>query len=258
MNDILTVLLFAGGLFLGMLLFLELGRRLGARRVAKDLEGARPGIDAAEGAVFALLSLLVAFTISGAASRFEARRQLVAQEVNAISTAYLRLDLLAPDARSALQGLVRKYVDSRIETYRKTSDREAEQAERARSVTLQNEIWTQSVAAIRTQDQPHVAILLLPALNAMIDITTTREVAAHTHPPMIVFVLLSGLAFGCSLMAGYGMAGGKGRSWTHIIGFAAVMTITLYVIIEIEYPRLGLIRVDAVDQVLVDLRKSMQ
>ena len=54
MNDIFTTLLFAGGLFLGMLLSLELGRRLGARRVAKDLDGARPGIDAAEGAVFAL------------------------------------------------------------------------------------------------------------------------------------------------------------------------------------------------------------
>ena len=258
MNDIFTTLLFAGGLFLGMLLFLEFGRRLGARRVAKDLEGARPGIDAAEGAVFALLSLLVAFTISGAASRFEARRHLVAQEVNAISTAYLRLDLLAPDTRSALQGHFRQYVDSRIETYRKTSDREAEQAERARSVKLQNEIWTQAGAAASAQDQPHVAILLMPALNAMIDITTTREVAAHTHPPLIVFVLLSGLALGCALMAGYGMAGGKGRSWTHIIGFAVVMTITLYVIIEIEYPRFGLIRVDTVDQVLVDLRKSMQ
>ena len=258
MNDIFTTLLFAGGLFLGMLLFLELGRRLGARRVAKDLEGARPGIDAAEGAVFALLSLLVAFTISGAASRFEARRHLVAQEVNAISTAYLRLDLLAPDARSTLQGLVRQYVDSRIETYRKLSDTEAEQAERARSVKLQNEIWTQAAAAIRAQGQPHVAILLMPALNAMIDITTTREVAAHTHPPMIVFVLLSGLALGCALMAGYGMAGSAGRSWTHILGFTVVMTITLYVIIEIEYPRWGLIRVDAVDQVLVDLRKSMQ
>lgn len=258
MNDVFTALLFAGGLFLGMMLFLEGGRRLGARRVAKDLEGARPGIDATEGAVFALLSLLVAFTISGAASRFEARRQLVAQEVNAIGTAYLRLDLLAPDARSALQGLIRQYVDSRIETYRKTSDREAEQAERARSVKLQSEIWTQAAAAIRAQGQPHVAILLMPALNAMIDITTTREVAAHTHPPMIVFALLSGLALGCALMAGYGMAGGKGRSWTHIIGFAAVMAVTVYIIIEIEYPRLGLIRVDAVDQVLVELRQSMR
>ena len=257
MTDIFTTLLFAGGLFLGMLLSLEIGRRLGARRLAKDLEGARPGIDAAEGAVFALLSLLVAFTISGASSRFDARRQLVAQEVNAIGTAYLRLDLLAPDDRSALQGLVRDYLDSRIETYRKMSDTEAEQAERTRSVKLQGEIWTQAGAAVRAQGQPHVAILLMPALNDMIDITTTRAVAARTHPPMIVFVLLSGLALGCSLMAGYGMAGGKGRSWTHIIGFAAVMAVTLYVIIEIEYPRLGLIRVDAVDQVLVDLRKSM-
>jgi hypothetical protein len=258
MNDIFAALLFAGGLFLGILLFLEVGRRIGAQRIAKGHAGTRPGIDAAEGAVFALLSLLVAFTISGASSRFEVRRQLVAQEVNAISTAYLRLDLLAPDARSALQGLFRNYVDSRIETYRKRPDTEAGQAEWARSVTLQSEIWTKVVAATRAQDQPHVAILLLPAMNAMIDITTTRAVAAKTHPPMIVFVLLSGLALGCSLLAGFGMASGKSRSWTHIIGFAAIMTITVYVIIEIEYPRLGLIRVDAVDQVLVELRQSMQ
>ena len=54
------------------------------------------------------------------------------------------------------------------------------------------------------------------------------------------------------------MAGGKQRSWVHIIAFAAVTVITAFVILDIEYPRTGLIRLDAYDQVLVDLRAGMK
>ena len=61
-----------------------------------------------------------------------------------------------------------------------------------------------------------------------------------------------------SLLAGYGMARGKTRSWMHIIGFAAIVAITMYVILDLEYPRLGLIRVDAFDQTMADLRQSMK
>ena len=101
-------------------------------------------------------------------------------------------------------------------------------------------------------------MLLLPALNQMIDITTTRTMAGQMHPPMVIFVMLFGLALAGALLAGYGMAGGKSRDWLHMLGFAAVMAITVYVILDIEYPRLGLIRVDAFDQVLVEVRASMK
>jgi hypothetical protein len=82
--------LLALGLLLGMLALLELGRRIGTRRLAQDAEGARAGIGAVEGAIFGLLGLLIAFTFSGAASRFDSRRQLVVEETNArpkVSTA---------------------------------------------------------------------------------------------------------------------------------------------------------------------------
>jgi hypothetical protein len=36
------------------------------------------------------------------------------------------------------------------------------------------------------------------------------------------------------------------------------MAVSVYVILDIEYPRLGLIRVDAFDQALVDLRNNMK
>jgi hypothetical protein len=90
----LIVSLITLGFFLGMLVLLETGRRLGVRRLAKDPEGAPAGTGAVDAAVFALLGLLVAFTFSGAASRFEERRNLIVEETNDIGTAYLRLDLV--------------------------------------------------------------------------------------------------------------------------------------------------------------------
>lgn len=259
MHNTSILLLTSFTLFLGMLLLLETGRRLGLRRLANDPEGARAGTGTVEGAVFALLGLLVAFTFSGAASRFDERRNLIVEETNDIGTAYLRLDLLPAGAQPALRDLFRRYVDSRLEAYRKLPDLEAAKAQLARSIELQGEIWRQAVAASQTEGAPPSAtMLLLPALNQMIDITTTRTLAARMHPPLVIFALLFALALAAALLAGYGMAGGKSRSWVHMIGFAAVLAVAVNVIIDIEYPRFGLIRVAASDQALAQLRDSMK
>jgi hypothetical protein len=253
-----TVFLFTSGLFLGMLLFLEIGRRLGIRRLNDDSSTAAEGIGAADGAVFAVLGLLIAFTFSGATARFDSRRQLIVEETNDIGTAYLRLDLLPADAQPALRESFRRYLDSRIEVYRKFPDITAVRESLVKANELQSQIWRQAVAAIRTEGVPPAAtMLLLPALNAMIDITTTRTMAMQLHPPAVVFVMLFGLALAASFLAGYGMTGSKIRSRFHMLGFALVMAVAVFVILDIEYPRLGLVRVDVFDQALVDLRESM-
>ena len=123
-------LLFGIALFLGMLILLEIGWRIGIRRWAKDPEGARAGVGTVEGAVFALLGLLIAFTFSAAASRFDARRQLIIEETNDIGTAYLRLDLLPAEAQPGLREKFREYVDARLEVYRKLPDIAAAKEER--------------------------------------------------------------------------------------------------------------------------------
>ena len=150
----LSALSITFGLFVGMLTLLEIGRRVGNRRLQNDAEGARAGTGTVEGAVFALLGLLIAFTFSGAASRFDERRNLIVEETNDIGTAYLRLDLLPTSAQPALRDLFRRYVDSRLETYRKMPDLEAVKAELARSIVLQGEIWTQAVTAGRLENAP--------------------------------------------------------------------------------------------------------
>src|SRR4249919_3373788 len=106
----------AGGLFFGMLICSEIGRRIGISRSTREPDGLPKGAGAAEAAVFALLGLLIAFTFSGAASRFEDRRHLITAEANAIGTAYLRLDLLPADAQPEIRELFRRYIDVRSTT----------------------------------------------------------------------------------------------------------------------------------------------
>ncbi|MBI5507047.1 MAG: DUF4239 domain-containing protein [Deltaproteobacteria bacterium] len=250
-----TVAVAVFALFAGMLALQELGRRVGIRRFKADPEGAREGIGTIDGAVFALLGLLVAFTFSGAASRFDARRALVGQEANAIGTAWLRLDLLPPEAQPELRRLFRDYTDARVSAYGQSDVGDAWR-EYARSEAIQGDIWKQARRA--AEGSPPATMLLLPALNEMIDITTTRRVAAQMHPPVVIFALLFGLGYACALLAGYGMGAGRTRNWTHMLAFAGITALTVYVILDIEYPRRGFIRVDAVDQLLVDLRAGMK
>lgn len=251
-------LVIALGLFFGMFASLELGRRLGLRFAARRKEEGKSQVAATmEAAVFGLMGLLIAFSFSGATSRFDQRRHLIVEETNAIGTAWLRLDVLPAAAQPELRDMFRAYTDLRVETYAALPDVDAAWRAHARAMAVQSEIWKAAVAACQTPEGQRVAILMLPSLNAMIDITTTRLMAVKTHPPMILYVLLCGLAFGSMVLTGYDHALVRTKSWVHILGFAALMAVTVYIIIDLEFPRLGMIRVDDFDQALRDLRASM-
>lgn len=240
-------------LFVGMLLVAEVGHRLGRRRAGA---AASEGAGLVDTAIFALLGLLVAFTFSGASDRFEKRRDLIVTEANAIGTAYLRLDLLPPSARSELQALMRRYVDSRIAVYRALPDVTKAYAELDASGRIQQEIWEKSVAASDVASASRM--LLLPALNDTFDITTTRTMAALTHTPPVIYYLLFGLALASSLLAGRAFAASERSHWLYSILYALTMAAAIYVIVDMEFPRAGLIRVDNFDTLLVNLRSSMK
>lgn len=246
------------GLFLGMILFLEVGRRIRLRLLSKETEKLIGGLGVVEGALFGLMGLVIAFTFSGAASRFDERRHLIVEEANDIGTAYLRLDLLPQETQVQIREMMRRYVDARIQTYRVLPDYDAALAEMAKSVDIQREIWDYAISATKDAPNPQAAMILLPALNEMVDIANTRFWAGQVHPPPMIFGLLGVLSLVCALLAGFGMAGGTGRNWVHIVAFAIVLTLTVYVIVDMEYPRMGFIRVDSFDQALMDVRANMK
>ncbi|MFM7785597.1 MAG: DUF4239 domain-containing protein [Gammaproteobacteria bacterium] len=258
MHHLENTLLFCLGLFVAIMLALEAGRVAGIAFRRRHPGESPEGSGAAEGAVFALLGLLIAFTFSGAAERFEERRHLIAEEANDIGTAWLRLDLLQPEAQPSLRDSFRRYLDLRIDTFRHAEDAETTASLLAESAVMQERIWRSAVEATRLPgSHPDAAKLLLPSLNEMIDITTTRQVATRNHPPVAIYLMLAGLGITAGLLIGYELSGRRHRPWLHILVFGVVMGATLYVILDLEYPRLGLIRIDGADQVLIDLRSGM-
>jgi hypothetical protein len=192
-SDTIVTILFMLGLFLSVLGLIEIGRRIGLSRIAEETERARAGLDAIEAAIYGLLALMIAFTFSGAASRLNARRALVVQEANAIGTAYLRLDLLPAAAQPPLREQFRRYMGTRLAVFRALSDIEASNVQMARAVALQRDVWAGAIAAAREAPQ-QASLLLLPALNEMIDITTARAVALKTYTPPIIMGALILLA----------------------------------------------------------------
>jgi hypothetical protein len=230
-----------------MLLMLEVGRRFRILHKSPAESGA------IESAIFALFGLLLAFTFSGAVSRYDTHRQLNLEESNDIGTAYLRLDLLPPDTQPELRRLFRDYTNSRLHLYDTVSLEVSPVSQQ-----LQHEIWEKSVAAATLSSaKADAAKLLLPALNAMIDITATRQNAFNMHPPAIVFFLLFAFSCGSAFLAGYSMTA-RNHSWFYMIALAIAVTATIYATLEIEYPRRGLIRFTDIDQSLIDLRNSMK
>lgn len=232
---------------------LEVGRLLAHRHLAKAEHFSGSPIDAA---VFALLGLLIAFTFSGAAARFDDRRELIVQEANAIGTAWLRIDTFSTEAQPALRETFRSYIESRQAAYSVVADKVAFRAALERSGQIQRKLWRIAIDAGRSPDAlPDAHKLMLPALNEMIDITTTRAMATEMHPPESIYAMLFALVLVASVLAGFSMGANRSRSWIHMFAFAATMAITITVIIDMEYPRLGVITVDAFERKALDLSR---
>jgi hypothetical protein len=251
-----TTTLLALVLLVGILLAIEGGTRWAARERRRH-PGVEPrGIGAVDSAVFALLGLLLAFSFSGATSRFDARRELLVSEANAIGTSYLRVDLLPREAQTRLRPLYRSYVASRLATYSRPADADFVAREYQRDLELQGEIWKTSVAALEG-GSPAAMTLVVSSLNEMFDITTTRMAVTRMHPPLIIYALLCLLCVVAAFLMGYGQPTGP-RAWLHWSAFAVVMALTVFLIVDIEFPRLGFVRVDASDDLLRDVLKSMK
>jgi len=240
-----------------MLIALEVGGHVLASHCPREFISEMGGVSTIERVIFALFGLLMAFTISRGVSRLNEGRKLVAEEVNAIETAYLRVQLVSEGAQPALRELFHQYVDARLEIYRKLPKQELAGPEMRAYRNLQKEIWTESVAAIRLPNSdPAAGSLLLPAVNNMINISATLTMSLQTRPPRIVYAYLFGLGLICSVLMGYRTASGRLRRCFHIIGFTVINVFALY--IALEYPRRALIHLEFADQRLVKIRDSMK
>ncbi len=241
-------------LFVGMLGAAEVGFRLARARHASHPFSGTAGAAVIDAGIFALLGLLLAFTFSGAAGRYERRRELIAAETNAIGTAWLRLDVLPPAVQSEIRDLFRQYLDARLSTYALLPDEQAALGELARSREMQGRIWERAVAALAVGAGTAKEMVVLPPLNEMFDIVETRTALARHHQPGVVLLMLLALGVACAGLAGVAAGEGGRRRMGHQMAFAAAVALTTWVMIDLEFPRTGVIRLG--DESLLELRAA--
>ena len=244
------------GLFIAMVVCLEAGYRLASRRIRVQ-GNAHEGLGSIEAAVFAMLGLLLGFAFSQALARFDDRRHMIIDEANAIGTAYLRLDFAPPDDQTELRQLFRDYLDARIHVYATPNDDAATNASIAAAEAMQRRIWSGIVESSKHDSTQNVTRVLVPAINEMIDITTVRTVYLNVGIPRLILALLLVVALCSAMTAGYAMAKRGHRSILHVLLYATSIAMTIYVVLDLEQPRRGVIRLTETDRILESLRKSM-
>jgi hypothetical protein len=227
-----------------MLLAAEVGFRVGRHDRTRGAIASHSQVAAIQAAVLGLLGLLLAFSFSFAEARFDARKQVLVEEANAIGTAYLRASLLEDPDRAVVESTLRSYLDARLAFYRTSYDDAvglASARERARALELA--AWARVAALGRAQPRATTVALLLHALNAVIDLHAKQDMAfAYRVPGSIIFLLfaLSILSMG---VVGYGNGATQRRQRRLTLALILVSALVLYVIMDLDRPRRGFIRV---------------
>jgi len=240
-------------LLVGLVLALEAGFRAGRRAAAKHESQASGQVGAIEGAVLGLLGLLLAFSFSAAGSRFFERQDLITQEANAIGTAYLRADLLDEPHASELRAALKEYTEHRLRLSR-TLRSGISPADAAEIERLHNRMW--SAAAAGANAKPAVAVVVLPPVNEVIDLHSTRMAAGLKHVPSLVLGLLIACSFLGAGAIGYGCGQGRHRSGPLTVPLAILIGISLWITIDLDRPRAGLLQLS--DAPLAELKFSKE
>ncbi len=221
----------------------EVGFRLGRRQQASADDASRAHVGALQGALLGLLALLLGFTFAMAVSRFDTRKELVLAEANAIGTTYLRARLLPAPHRQELVGLLRAYVDARLAFYDAGIDRVRLNAANATAARLQERLWRVAVTLAEQDPRSVPTGLFVQSLNDVIDLHEKRVRALENHVPDIVLYLVFGVGVVALAFIGHGCGLGGQRRFVSTALVAVLVTFVLAVIIDLDRPRRGLIKV---------------
>lgn len=212
------------------------------------------GLAAIENGLLGLLGLLLAFTFSGAASRFEQRSALMVESANALRAAAMRTDLYASAAREPLRRDLRAWLDAQVDFYRAEHDDEALVAAIARSDAAQKRLWAQVTELGRDGANGLATSQMVGALDRLFALAGSRQVAARAHMPDAIVLLLFVMAVATAFTSGYG-AGLIGRfSWGGYLGFALLTALVVYVTLDLDRPGRGIIRRDVQEAAIEGVR----
>ena len=213
-------------------------------------EDEREDLGVVQGAAVTLLSLLIGFSFSMAISRYEQRKNFEEAEANAIGTEYVRTDLLAPADATKVRELLLRYLDQRLLFYT-TQDGQLLGKISANTAQLQNQLWSSIQACTQSRPTPVIA-LAISGMNDVLNSQGYTQAAWWNRIPIEAWVLLEAIAVGCNLLIGYGTH----RTSVLIIVLPLAVSVSFFLIADIDSPRGGVIRVQP--QNLLSLARALQ
>lgn len=192
-----------------------------------------------EGAVLALLGLLLGFTFAMGVSRYDQRKALEIAEANDLGTTWLRTATLPEPARSAEQALLRAYAPVRLEFLSAGTSRPRIERSLAQAGALQAQMWHIAAVQAQTMRDP-VTALFLATLNESFDATERRTAAFENRIPLSAWVMLLFVSFVGSVLVGVGIGS---RSQLLRLVLPIVVAAALGETLDLDSPRSGFIHV---------------
>jgi hypothetical protein len=236
-----------------ILLSLTVGFRAGLLR-RKQAEGEPEGpVGSVAGATLGLLAFMLAFTFGMTANRFDTRKQLLLDEVNALGTAALRADLLPEPHRAECRELLKRYVDLRVEMPRDV--RKLPQALKE-SEALQDQLWSHAMALARADMNSDIGALFVESLNTVIDLHTSRVTVALKYriPAMIWYALILLTILSMAAVGYHFGILGRSSAAVHLI-LALSFSLVFLLIADLDRGASGLLKVS--QQPMIDLQQKL-
>jgi hypothetical protein len=190
------------------------------------------------GATLTLLGLIVGFTFSMAVNRYDQRKNYEEQEANAIGTEYVRADLLPVEDAAKVHALLRSYLDHRVLGY-KTNDQQQLRQVNTETARLQIEMWSAVRAPVAASPTP-VAAVILGGMNDVLNSQGYTQAAWWNRIPVAAWALLTIISVFCNILVGYVA---HGRSVFLFLILPIALSISLFLIADIDSPHNGIIRV---------------
>lgn len=257
-DDIMFFIVSAAGLLLLFLASRHVGTVHHRWVLKRHPERQQPATDSTGylvSSALALLGLLIGFTFSMAVERYDERRHAVTEEANAISTVYARAGLFSEPIATSLQQAVTRYATDRRD-FVAAGENTIKLDEVAKDTAdAQSRIWAIMKAALADTVSAELTTATLTSMNEMFDLASTRQALIEAHIPNMVMAVLIGFAVATAYLLGYGSAHeAQGHNAATTIVFALV-AIAIALIIDLDRPRLGFIKIDQdpMERVIVSL-----
>ena len=190
------------------------------------------------GGTLTLLGLIIGFTFSMAVGRYDQRKNYEEEEANAIGTEYVRADLLPSTNAADVRALLANYLAQRIANYRSRDGEQLRQIDN-QTTRLQNQMWSAVSAPAAAQPTPVIA-LAVAGMNDVLNSQGYTQAAWRNRVPIEAWGLLLMISIFCNLMIGYGASG---RAPFVLLILPAILSVSLFLIADVDSPRRGLIRV---------------